>query len=387
MKKIGIITLYYKNRNYGGLLQSYALVKFLEKNGYEAKQISFEKNLNQNKKTKTRRIIDLIEEIGLIGLIKKIYYKIKLKISFKLISKKYRKIIVEKIAKRNIKFEEFELCIPHTKVVTEKDIGEINNMFDTFICGSDQIWKPGVNCPEYFLKFVKKDKTKISYAASIGRSNLAKEDLKYIINSVKELDAISLREEEAVNEFKQQNINAALVLDPTLLLDKDDWSAFAEEYKIDGKYIFCYFLGTSKKQRKMIEEFAKKKALKIVTMPFMSKIPSKNDIKFGDEKLYEISPKQLVYVIKNAEYIFTDSFHISVFSGIFEKNFFVFEREEEKTMNGRIVNLLKLYNANGRLIKTIDNIDSIPMYQNIFENNQFIKMKEESIGFLNKYLR
>lgn len=385
MKKIGIITLYYNNRNYGGLLQSYALTKFLENQGLDAYQIAFNRDSKKNK-PKFKRLINLIAEVGIIGLIKKIYYKIKIKITYLLIPNNQKNKIQESIKKRNEILKKFEKSVKHTEVLSSENIGKLNNFFDTFICGSDQIWKPGVNCDEFFLKFVPNKKNKFSYAASIGRTRLAKSDLKKILDSVKELNYVSLREEESVRLFKKNNIDCSLVLDPTLLLDKKDWLKFSKEYKINGEYIFCYFLGVSRAQRKMVTSFAKNNNLKIVTLPFLSNIPTDIDINFGDEKLYDVSPENFVYLIKNAKYVFTDSFHVSVFSGIFKKNFFVFERKEEKTMNGRIINLLKLFNAQERFINNISNVKDISECYDIYKSKKFNDLKEKSINYIKKAL-
>lgn len=381
MKKIGIITLYYNNYNYGGLLQSFALCEFLRKQGNNAYQIAFNKTGKYTvKKNKIKRLLELIEELSFWGAINKIVIKIKLKVISKTVSDSKKVLIKKNLKKRELILAKFMDQIPHTVVVDEDTISNLNDVFDFFITGSDQVWKPGVYCDEYFLKFT--SKKKVAYAASIGRSKLVKRDKDYIINSVKEMDAVSVREKEACDLLERENVNAKLVVDPTLLLTRDDWEKFSEKYDISGKYLFCYFLGTSKKHRDLATRYARNHNLKIVTLPYLSGIVNNVDDKFGDYKLFDVSPKNFVYLIKNAEYIFTDSFHTTVFSGIFNKRFIVFDREEEKTMNGRIVNLLKLYGASNRFVTNIDNIDDLSLYCNVYENEEFIKLRNESINYL-----
>lgn len=383
MKRVGIITLYYKNYNYGGLLQSYALCEYLRKQGFDSRQITFNKTgIHRHQKNKLVRLYNLLQEQSPIGAINKIFSKLKVKADSFKVSNKEKKILAEGIKARNSILLEFMDLIPHTNVVDEGNISSLSELFDVFITGSDQVWKPGVCCDEYFLKFT--EKQKISYAASIGRTKLAKNDEYYLIDSIQKLNAVSVREEEAFTLLSSKGIKAELVVDPTLLLSREDWSNFGEKYDVDKKYIFCYFLGTSKKHRGFAEKYAKKHNLKIVTLPYLSGIPNSSDVEFGDYKLYDVSPQNFVYLIKNAEYVFTDSFHATVFSGIFGKQFVVFDREEEKTMSGRLINLLDIFGASDRFMNNIDTIEDLSLYGDIYENERFIKLRDLSFSYLRK---
>lgn len=380
MIKIGILTLYYENYNYGGLLQSYALCNAIRKMGYDSKQISFKKERMQS--GKALRLIKLIEEVSLTGTVKKILYKCNEKIINMTTANTIKKSINNGINIRKDSLERFMNEIPHTIVVDKNSINSLNVEFDTFITGSDQVWKPGVCCDEYFLKFAKK--RKIAYAVSIGRNKLAKEDEKYIMGMAKTLDAISVREKETYLLLQRKQLDAKLVVDPTLLLDRSEWECFAEKYEIKEKYLFCYFLGISKRQREMATKYAKEHGLKIVTFPYLSGVVNNVDNSFGDYRIYDANPRQFVYLIQNAEYVFTDSFHATVFSSIFWKKFIVFEREEEKTMSGRIISLLEIYGASDRLVKDIQKIDQLSMYEDIFRNEKLQKLRKESLAFLEK---
>lgn len=381
MKKIGIITLYFNNFNYGGLLQSYALCEFIRKEGNESYQISFNRTgKNKAKKSKMQRFFELFEELSFQEAVKKIFSRIEAKVLTMKVPNSMKKKINEEVQVRQKIMSDFINIIPHTKIVDEESISDLSEEFDTYITGSDQVWKPGVYCDEYFLNFT--NKNKISYAASISRSKLTKHDKRIITDSVKLLNAVSVREFEAVEFLNKQGISAQMVVDPTLLLTREEWALFSEPYDIKEKYLFCYFLGNSKKQRERAIKYAMNHGLKIVTLPYLSGCVTINDIHFGDYRLFDVTPRQFVYLIKNAQYVFTDSFHVVIFSSIFGKRFVVFEREEEKTMNGRIINLLELFGAKNRFVKDIDNIDDLSGYKDIYRNKSFMRLRKQSIEYL-----
>lgn len=157
MKKTGILTYYYETHNYGGMLQSYALPLFLKKNNVLAEQICYVRT-DEWAFTKAD-----------YSNIKKPSFSLRLK--NKLLSKKYVKKIRPKFKNRNRKFSEFEKCIPHSqKVYNLESISQTNEMYDSFIVGSDQIWTFRCFNPTFFGEFVSANRKLISYAASAGKS-------------------------------------------------------------------------------------------------------------------------------------------------------------------------------------------------------------------------
>ena len=184
MKKVGIMTLYYKTYNYGAQLQCCALQRVLSKLGYEAELIRFKWN-----------------KAHLDGF--------------------YRRAG----AGSRAKFEAFSKSIPHGKrVYTPENISECADEYDIFICGSDQIW--GVNdsmpvyvLPQISLSFVPANKAKIAYAASMGGSAVSDKVKAALSLPVSRLDAVSVREASAVDFIsKMAKKPVAAVLDPTMLL-------------------------------------------------------------------------------------------------------------------------------------------------------------------------
>lgn len=379
--KCGIITMYYNSINYGGVLQAYALQKFLENNGIEARQICFQKKGYGLKKSIKMHYKDL-------GIIKtffwatdRVYKSISNRIARKIIKSKEKKLFNERIKK----FADFREKIPHTdKIYTSNNIKETNELFDTFCCGSDQIWKPGVVCPEYMLNFVNDNKYKLSYAASISKTDISEEQINYMIPFLNSFDKISLREKTDKSLIKKYiKKDVEWVIDPTLLLTKKDWEKLYIKNIVGKRYVFCYLLEANSKKYKIIKKFAQKNNLKIVTIPYASGVLNLKDKKFGDIHITNAGPQEFISLIHDADVVITDSFHAAVFSNIFERNFFVLEREEAPTMNSRIISLLDMFSRKDRFIKDGE-LCTKKIDCNFDEKNGFNKIKNSSINFLLK---
>lgn len=341
MKKVGIITHYYKSLNYGGNLQAFALCKCLQRNGYEAEQISFESKFTNKQYSKKRDLVSFVKRA-----IKKVFgYPFRKYATTKAI-KEEKKTNVNQI--RQDAFYQFnQEIIPHSQIVYNNvTIQETVNKYDVFITGSDQVWNLNWYNEAYFLDFVPSTKKKIAYAASLACDQISIQNQKIIKESLKSFKAISLREKSA-NDLIQPltKVDVCNVLDPTLLLSFDEWEQIREEVKIEKKYIFCYFLGNNMKARKIAKLFAKKLGLEIVIIPHATGDVEFSDIGYGDIKLLDMSPQKFLSLIKNTEYVFTDSFHAVIFSYIYKKQYFVFHRTKKQDMSSRITDITKLFNT------------------------------------------
>lgn len=386
MNKIGVITHFYKSENFGGILQSYALCEVINDLDVQVEQISydFKQNFNNgsNKNVKT----NYIKKVKSYLINKILSYRAKK------IQKDKIKHEVDSITKR--KFEEFiSKYIPHSKeVYSNENISTCVENYDVFITGSDQVWNPIFYRPAFLLEFAPSTKTKISYSASIARDSLSQNDLSRFKNALGDFKAISVREESAIGLIKEVcPVEPIVTLDPTLLL-KDKWNDVCADRLVQEKYIFCYFLGENKEERKAVKRFAKEKGLRIVFPCYASKISLTYHRKFGDIKLYGVSPDEFLSLIKYAEYVFTDSFHAVVFSNVFKKQYFVFDRNKKGDMNSRIIDITNLFNQQERYVrnsiankfsyvKSLDEIDyskENPRFEELYEKS--IKFIEESLG-------
>ncbi|MFS3859588.1 polysaccharide pyruvyl transferase family protein [Proteus mirabilis] len=328
--KIGILTQPLVT-NYGGLLQAYALQKYLIKNDFEVLTVDI-----RPKKPKLWGIKSII-----VNIIKKYLLRRK-NIAILPISKKEKKTIrkyTSKFINENIKTTE--------KIKSIKEINKLNKYnFDAYIVGSDQVWRPAYspNITTYFLDFLKNDtKTiRIAYAASFGLDNcneFTQKQLKICSELAKKFHLISVREDSGVELCKKYfNLNAQHVLDPTMLLNKEDYIELIKKDNISRNTgnMMTYILDSSPDKEKIINIVAKKYKL----TPY-SVMPDKNN------KVYP-PVTQWLRGFWDAEYVVTDSFHGVVFSIIFNKQFIAIGNINRGL--ARFSSILKKFSLENRII-------------------------------------
>ena len=331
--KVALIPLLYEEYNYGRLLQFYALQKAVLKLRVDAEilQVSAEKNICKNKP-----ILQRIKSF--FSFPKRFFYQIKKKNFF-------QNNYAERI-KKTMEFKRDYYLPVHNYKKNE-------NRYDAYICGSDQIWNPNWARERAFLSFAPRDKKRIIYAASIGCESLTNIQKKCFKPYIEKLDYVSVREHSAKGLLDSfvENKKIDVVLDPTLLLTVDEWNELIENVEYSN-YLFVYFLGNVRLYQKNIIEFAKKKNLKIVNIACASfeKIERNS---FGDIIIDNAGPRTFISLIKNASFVITDSFHASVFSVLYKKEFIVLKRSGVE-MQGRIETLLKNFHLPSRIISKID---------------------------------
>ncbi len=356
--KAGIVTHYYDSQNFGGNLQAYALCRVLNKQGIDAEQISFIYNGETDIYTEKADKLPQITPKPIRPFYKKIFRKD----LFKIIqnkttyyrTKKWNNTQEKKYDVTNRRQKAFENFnkhqIPHSeKVYDRHNIIDCAPLYDAFITGSDQVWNLAWYFKAFFLDFVPSDKTKISYAASISMSGLSEEQKLIFKSSLKDFDAVSVRERSAIDLIKDlSSVPVTETLDPTLLLEKSDWDKISSERFIDEDYVFCYFLGDSKENRKLAKQYARKNKLRLVYIPHAGGWLKYADKNFGDIKLFDATPNDFISLIKHAKCVLTDSFHAVVFSSIYDKEFFVFNRDEDDNMSSRITDITSMLGSEDR---------------------------------------
>lgn len=382
-KKAGIVTLYHNNYNFGGLLQAYALPVALERYlGISAEQIDY--IFKSQEQPKTKNTISLTNIIYYIGYVF------------------FSKLEKKNLQKREKAFRQFIKFIPHSKYSYEYDtISESLEIYTEFICGGDQIWN---DCQQidwyrnedsdvFTLQFVPESVKKISYAPSMAVLNLTDEYKKDFRKGINRFDAISLRERRALPVLQELTDKPLTVtVDPVLLLEENDWLKVIRYPQIRQKYILCYLLGDSLAQRKAVKIFASKTKCKTLTFPHILGDVRKCDLFFGDIHDYTSGPREFIGLIKNAEFVITDSFHACVFSMIFEKPFVVFERNkigEKGNMNSRIYDFLEEYHLENQLVteKELEDINKIPEIDFTYAHRHWEKRREESLEYLENALK
>ncbi len=390
-KRVGIITMFHESINYGGVLQAYALHKTIQNLGFDCSVIRYSENISAVAINAINR--ELLEGSSTLEHISKIYdlfirtTKYIFRTAFKIFVK--RTYLDQKISLRKNAFSTFNNAhISSTEPYTAETIAKCVENYDIFVCGSDQIWNPKRFAPVYFLDFVPKNKLKVAYAPSIALNTLTDPEIACMQPLVNRLDAISVREKRG-KELVEMLTNKEVhwVLDPTLLLNHDEWTKIIRPYPIKRPYIFCYMLGKKKENKQFVVRVAEKLNMPIVTMPGVA-----NDdfisLTYGDTRVYDAGPGEFLSLIQNAEYVITDSFHGSAFSIIFRKRFFVLKRSDDdnrSSINSRVYNLLEICQLENRLINDVGSFDSANLADEIDYETVFIHLDEkrrQSLEFL-----
>lgn len=359
MKKIGVVSCYFKH-NYGSMLQAYATQMALDKLGYENETIDISGFSKDIKKSKIKYFVraSLTSDIlfSKMGMAKNLLIKKFLKNSYALKSK----IRSQKFNAFSSKY--FRLSLKYNSI-SELNAKCADNYSD-IIVGSDQLWLPANIAANYYtLSFVPEGVNSIAYATSFGIADLPKDSAKKAQIFLKKIKHVSVRENAGQNLVKTlTGRNVPVVCDPTLLFNGDEWMNIQKKNPIiKDKYILCYFLGKSSLSRNYAKHIKEITGYKIVALTHLDEYV-KNDEYYADETPYDIDPADFLNLIRNAEYVCTDSFHCTVFSILYRKRFFTFKRymnETKQSTNNRLDTLLNLLGITDHMIKGNEKIEDL----------------------------
>jgi len=351
-KKVGIIT-YHNGKNHGAVLQAYALFKKLEKMGIDSEIINFEPDIERKLGFKQRAFI-----------------------------------VLSSIIPKNKGFDRFlkEKIKMSPKYKKSFDLKNLNSKYDYFITGSDQVWNPNAIDKQgaYFLDFVSDINKKIPYAPSFGISEVPKDKVEQIRGYLDKFSKISVREEtgkKIINDvFKK---DCEVVLDPTLLLDKEEYEQICTQKKLLEPYIFVYF-NSSEKLNKTAQELSKKTGYKVVSV-HMTKLNQKSDF----IKDYGADPQKFLSYIKNAELVLADSFHGTALSIVFEKPFLTFVNDSSGKFqtDSRKIDLLTRLGLSDRIVDNESEIDFDPFFIDYSKSRELLNIeRQKSEQFLKNAL-
>lgn len=302
MKKIAITTwVGNTSLNYGSALQTVALQQVLREMKVDAITINHQYQYRNNRSYLSKLLFNFIEYNH-----KSTEYK-RTKIKFDRFFNKYAKIS--------------RICFD------DKDVVKIAKKCDGLICGSDSIWKSNWIKALFLWDYKELDgKTKVAYAPSIGVGKVGYDMEK----ALKSFSALSVRDDvskKLIQRYTDKNVET--VLDPTLVIGKAFWENVARERLIKQDYILCYFLSDVELHRLSIEDVKRKynvsKVIYINTN-WIDKQFGFTDYR-GEDYKGTVGPQEFISLIKYANVVCTDSFHGSVFSIIFHKQFLTFGRE------------------------------------------------------------
>lgn len=298
-KKIGILT-FPTVVNHGAYLQVFALYNVLKSEGHEVTIINYRNSQHLKNEYKA------------------LFFK-----------KDVRNIVIN--IKRFFKFKDAQKRLLMSKMVT--DVDKLNtNQYDIVIVGADIVWNyatPFVGRDSIYFGKGLENKFMISYAASMGNSDQNKPIPEYVKEGVKNFPCISVRDQNSINILNKLGVQGTITLDPCLIYDYSDFEILP---KTNENYILVYAFEFTENDVREIVEFAKKNVLKIISIGFNVKH------NWCDENIMVLDPLEFLGCYKNAAYVFTSTFHGTLFAIKYRKQFavrmnFTIERKVNTTLS------------------------------------------------------
>lgn len=384
MKKIAVVSCYFQP-NYGSVLQALATQMALDKLGCDNETIDisgFEEEINKAK------IKYFVKASFTSGIILSKFGRVKNAVRKKFSKSEYSK----NISIRNEQFSSFrkkyfKLSYTYSSMVELEKYCADN--YSAVLVGSDQLWLPGNIAADYYtLNWVPDKINTIAYATSFGQSILPKDSVAKADIFLKKIKHISVREESGQKLIKRiVDRSVPVVCDPTLLFTGDEWIVIQKEGpKVTGRYIFCYFLGNNPIHREFVKKLKEELQCKVVILPHIDEYV-KEDEEIADELFYDIDPGEFLNLIRYATYVCTDSFHCTVFSIQYKREFFAFKRFSDTSnlsTNDRLRTLMNITGINGRILvgneKICDVISSTIEYKSVLK--QLEKIRKKSYEYL-----
>lgn len=313
--KIGIVTVH-SAHNYGTVLQAWALQQYLRQQGHEAEIVNLRLPIIDKLYRLTYKTNKKLCGSSMINrLVNGAYYYARSTVKCLKEPGKYEK------------YKKFEHFINHELNVTEEyhsceSLEKARLSYDALIAGSDQIWNPimlkGI-IPAYFLHFGNKDALRISYAASIGADEIPPEYHLLFKRYLRDLDFISVREKTAQAEIqKLTDQPVALVADPTFLIDSREFDQLKKKPSVaSGKYIYVHNVHLKRIDQALVgvgEELSKRLGLPVIHN-------GKQKLFSNEMGRFSGGAEEFLSLVSEAEYVVTNSFHCTVFSVVYHRNF------------------------------------------------------------------
>ena len=335
--RVGIVTLY--DDNYGTCLQAFALCNKISEMGYEPEIIRYIRgNVNVRNESWMKKVMGKLRSMPPKLILTYL-------LSYKWIRE--RKAGFSNFRERYLKFGEET----NYRDSIRCDLGKA---YDAYVCGSDMIWSEEFadDWRYFFLQFAP-SKKRISYAPSFGKNIISSENDKICSDFLHEIRCLSCREEAGVSLIKNQfGLDAVQVLDPTLLMGKDEWNRLIdkEERMLEEKYILTYVFGGISGARKNFFENLSKKEWGVHRV-----IPMNREQNGKDAVRGVLGPVEFLRLYRDAEFIVTDTFHGLIFALIYEKPFVVLKRQDKghwAKYSDRMTSTLKMLGLENRYIES-----------------------------------
>lgn len=355
--KVDIITFHFVN-NFGGVLQAYALQEALEQTCNLTAEIIDYRNgfISFTDAVRLFPITKNVDEV-LAGI----------------------RTMPDRLG-RISKFKRFRNCRMHCTKQTYHHCGLKSNppKAVAYICGSDQIWNPYLTLGvkgAYFLDFVDENAKKIAYAPSFGKSQLNPFYLNRISGYINRLDCISVREATGVDLIENMvGKRVEQLIDPTFLLTKECWENTAASINKKQPYILLYIMQSDKTMYDYARKLKDKLGIRIIEISRYGYNPG-----FIDETLVDVGPAEFLGLIKNADYVCTNSYHGFIFSLIFEKRFFLIPCKRFRTRIYNLADMLCINMINKGEKETLETFYDLELVR-----ERICKEREKALRWLRK---
>lgn len=362
-KTVGIITLH-RVTNYGSVLQAYALQEKIKELGYDASIIDYKP-----------------ARVKMINMLKGLKYKNNILKKSLIVRTIVRLIMLPSYVIRFKTFNKFVskyLNLSRSSYIEECDFFDNIPNYDIYCTGSDQVWNSEWNGKidkPLFLNFTPNESKKISYAASFGKVKLDDWEVDETRKLLLRYNAISVRELSGLDILKKLNIsNVKCVLDPTLLLDGNNWRSLSSNKFKNEDYILVYNLNRNKKIHDYAIKLSKRTGYKIKYITYQL-----HDFYKKGHMYCNTSVENYLSLIDNAKFIVTDSFHGVAFSINFNKNFIVIYPNK---FSSRLESILKITNLKNRVVNDKNDDDLLKNIDYTTVNYIINQKREESIKWL-----
>ena len=364
--KASVITLHTVD-NYGSVMQTYATQQILKKCGYDVEFVDYWRrdNLPQSR---AERMLEgsTLQKLKPLWGINNFTRKATVSIL---------KNVLEKQRSPMWRFLEEKVQLTKVRYCSYEELEANPPVADVYITGSDQvwnsIWNQGID-RSYFLDFAPAGKPRIAFSASIGREQLDTEEIPETKRLLEKYSAISVREQSAVELLASMDIKSTLVLDPTLMLEAEEWRKPATKRKREKPYILIYQLNPNPQMDQYAEQLAQKKNWEIIRIGF-----GRSDRRKGGKCVMLPSVEEFLGLFCDAACVLTDSFHATAFSLNLGTDFISVLPGRFGT---RIESILKLTRTENRILTSYDDLTVVD--RSIDEKNvQNIFTVERKKGF------
>lgn len=339
------ITTWHTGPNSGTFFQLYGLYQYLKSRGHDVKVIDY---IHQPEDQISRGMMYFVSQA--LPLVRSKIKKIRAAKDEKALQLPFAKQIEE----RDERFKVFWSMLDYTSPVrTQEEFDALNDNFDAFVVGSDQVWNATMLNRRYLLDYVHDDKLKVAYGPSVGVGNVLPYQRKVYKHYVGRFSHVAVRERLLCDILNAElpNLHAQHLLDPSMLYPREEYLKIARLPRglKSEQYLLCYFAPKNEYQEKIVVDYAKKNNLKIVVMAMFG-----YSWKMRSDMTVCADASEFVGLISNAAAVFTSSFHCTIFSIMFHRNLFVFEsKKASKTadINQRYTEQLRTYKMEHRYIR------------------------------------